>query len=84
VLGLDVAEALCRSGIAQFQLFEDHLLFGVMAAFGIVLEILDDLFQDFVVWPSAAIEYFKLVLQNKKQFFDVSMLIQQDINDLRH
>jgi hypothetical protein len=55
-----------------------------MAAFGTVLEILDDRLQDFIVWPPAAIEYLKLVLQNEKQFCDVLMLIQQDINDLRH
>jgi hypothetical protein len=84
VLSLDVAEALCRGGIAQFQLFEDPLFFGVMAAFGIVLELLDDRLQDFVVRPPATIEYLKLVLQNEKQFFDVLMLIQQGINDLRH
>src|SRR5271169_2897659 len=56
VLGLDVAEALCSNRITQFQLFEDPVFFGVMAAFGIVLEILDDRSQDFVVWPPAAIE----------------------------
>jgi hypothetical protein len=32
----------------------------------------------------AAIEYLKFVLQNEKQFFDVLMLFEQDINDLWH
>jgi hypothetical protein len=46
------------------------------------LEILDDRLQNFIVRSPAAIEYLELVLQNEKQFFDVSMLFEQDINDL--
>jgi hypothetical protein len=56
----------------------------MMAAFGVVLEILDDRLEDFVVRPPAAVEDLKLVLQHEKQLFDVLMFFQEDINDLWH
>src|ERR1700730_4762989 len=82
MVGFHVAEALRNSGIPRFQLLENHLFLWVMAAFRVVLEIPDDRLQNFIVRSPAAIEYLELVLQNEKQFFDVSMLFEQDINDL--
>src|ERR1700687_778940 len=84
MIGFHVAEAFRSSGIPHFQLFENHFFLGVMAAFGVVLEILDDRLQNFIVWSLAAIEYLKLVLQNEKQFFDVLMLFEQNFDDLWH
>src|SRR5664279_1312127 len=84
MIAFHVAEALCSSRIARFHLLENHLFLGVMAACGVVLEILDDRLQNFIVCPLAAIEYLEFVLQNEKQFFDVLMLFEQDINDLWH
>jgi hypothetical protein len=56
----------------------------MVATFGVILEILDDGLQDFIVRPPTAVEYLELVLQNQKQLFDVLMLFEKDINDLRH
>src|ERR1700694_819793 len=84
MVGFHVAEAFRSSGIPRFQLLENHIFLGVMAAFGVVLEVLDDRLQNFIVRSPAAIEYLKLVLQNEKQFFYVLMLFEQNINDLWH
>jgi len=53
----------------------------MMAALGVVLEILDDRLQDFIIGSLASIENFQFLLQNKEQFFDVSMLLQQNLNN---
>src|SRR6266851_7843545 len=84
MIGFHVAEALRSSEIPRLQLLEDHLFLGMMTAFRIVLEILDDRLQNLIVRPPAAIEYIELVFQDEKQFFDVSMFFEQDINDLWH
>jgi hypothetical protein len=61
MVGFHVAEAFRSGGIPRFQLLENHLFLGVMAAFGVVL--LNDRLQIFIVRSPAAIEYLKLVLQ---------------------
>src|ERR1700676_1095744 len=82
MVGFHVAEAFRSSGISRFQLLKNHLFLGVMAAFGVVLEVLNDRLQNLIVRSPAAIEYLKLVLQNEKQFFDALMLFEKNINDL--
>ena len=76
MLGYHVADALSCIRISHFQFVENHVLFRMMAALGVILEIQDDCLQDFVIWSLAAIEDFQFLLQNKEQLFDVSMLFE--------
>ena len=67
--------------ISQLQLFENDVLFRMMVALGVVLEIFDDGLQDFVIWRLAVVEDFQFLLQNKKQLFDVSVLFEQNLDN---
>ena len=69
------------AGSRSFQLFENDVLFRMMVALGVVLEILDDGLQDFVIWRLAVIEDVQFLLQNEKQLFDVSMLFEQNLDN---
>ena len=81
VLSFHVADVLGCSRISHFQLFENHVFFRMMAALGVVLEILDNCLQNFVIWSLAAIEDFQFLLQNEEQLFNVSMLFEQNLNN---
>jgi hypothetical protein len=50
----------------------------------IVLEIIDDGLQDFIIGRLAAVENLELMLQHKQQPVDVAMLFKQNLNDVRH
>jgi hypothetical protein len=54
----------------------------MMAALGIVLEILDNSLQYLVIRLLAAVEDFQFMLQNKEQLIDVPMLFEQNLNDI--
>jgi len=54
----------------------------MMAVFGIVLEILDDGLEYFVVRLLAAVEDVQFALQNEQQLVDVAMFFEQDLNDV--
>src|ERR1039458_9362743 len=84
MLGLEVADARDRCGIADFQLVEDQVLFGVMKAIGIVLEITDDRLNDLVIRPLAVVEDVELTFQDGQQHFDISMLVTEHLDKLRH
>src|SRR5450759_5674962 len=82
MFGFDVADAVGGGLIAHLQLFENHILFRMMAALGIVLKILDNSLQYLVIRLLAAIEDFQFMLQNKEQLIDVPMLFEQNLNDI--
>jgi hypothetical protein len=71
MLSFEVADAFGRDGVARLQFVEDHVLFRMMAAIGIVLEISDDRLYNFIIGPLIAVEDTQFLLQNEKQFFDV-------------
>jgi hypothetical protein len=79
-----VADACRRGGITRFQFFEDHVLFGMVSAIRIILKVLDDGLYDVIIWPLRAIKDAQLPLENQEQFFDVAVLLTQNIEDFRH
>ncbi len=81
MLGFHVADILGCRRIAHFQLLEEQVLFRMMAALGVVLEILDDCLQNFVIRPLAAIKNLQFLLQHTKQLFDVSVLFEQNLDN---
>ena len=52
----------------------------MMLVLGVVLEILDDSLQNFVVRPIAVIKHVQFAIKNTKQLFDVAMLFEQDFD----
>ena len=81
MFGFRVADALGHGGIAQLQLRENEVLFRMMVALGIVLKIIDDGPQNFIVGRLAMVEDVQLLLQNKQQLFDVAVLVEQNLDN---
>ena len=84
MLGFKVADPCHRGGLTRLQLLEDHVLLGLVAGIRIVLKILDDRLHDVIIRPLGAIKDRQLAIQNQQQFFNVAVLVAQDIDDLLH
>ena len=50
MFGFRVADLPSDGRISQLQLFENNILFRMMVALGVVLEIIDDGLQNFIIW----------------------------------
>jgi hypothetical protein len=55
-----------------------------MARIRIVLEVVDDGEDDFVIWTISAIEHSQLPFKDSKQPFNIAMLLTQNLNHVSH
>jgi len=55
-LGCEIADAFSCDRVTRFQSLKNHVLFGVMAAIGIVLKVTYDRFYNFIIWPPFTID----------------------------
>ena len=84
MLGFHITDAGDRAWIPQLQLFKNDVFFRMMVAFGIILKIFDYSSQNFVIRRLGTVKNVQFLLQHVKQFFDVSVLFEQNLNKSRH
>ena len=84
MFGFDIADRARHRRAALLQDLEHHVLFGVVALVGEILEVLDDRLEDLVIRPLAAIEHLELLLENIDQLRDVAMLFLQHFDHTGH
>ena len=81
VLGLDVSDSAGDRRIAFLEDLIDHIFLGMMAGFRVLLEVLDDGLEDFVIGPFATVEHAEFTLDHTEELRNVAVLFVQQFND---
>ncbi len=74
MLGFDIPDGPANGRIARYQRLIEYVLFRMMASGRMILEIIDDEQQNFIIRLIEPVEYAQFSLQNKEYFLDVPML----------
>src|SRR6516162_3002211 len=84
MLGFEIADCRRSNRIPCLEPLDDHVLLRVMARIRIVLEVVDDGEDDFVIWTISAIEHSQLAFKDSKQPFNIAMLLTQNLDHVSH
>src|SRR6516165_4538120 len=84
MFSLRITDALGGERIARFKPFKNHVFLGMMAAIWIILKIINNGSNYFIIRALTAIEDLKFVFENFEQLFDVAVFVAEQLDHSGH